>query len=156
MGNEVTVLNSHLPRHLQAAVICTQIYANTLYHKPGIRDKWAKQAGRKHDKRDAVEPRICLRCRSSINPEAPVLWHSWGWSYHWAWLRFLGCGRNSESSLLTVREASHRTNSEMSEICTVCLSTCLPLSGQWTSCFPGPSKLLLVVVLKVANRLTLK
>lgn len=74
MGNEVTALNSHIPRHLQAAVTCTQVCANVLYCEPRAREEQAKQAGRKQDKRDAIKMQlVCLPVRSSINPGAPAL-----------------------------------------------------------------------------------
>ena len=61
MVNEVTALNSHIPRHLQAAVTCTHVCANVLYCKPHAREERAKQPGRKQDKRDAIKTQlVCL------------------------------------------------------------------------------------------------
>lgn len=56
MGNGVTALNSHIPRHFPVAVPWADTYASVLYCKPWVRDEWAKQAGREKDKWDAIKP----------------------------------------------------------------------------------------------------
>lgn len=139
MRNEVTALNLHIPRHLQAAVTCTQVYADVLYHKPWVRDEWEKWAEKEQDKWAAVSPAVLAsrqeftKSRNTCACDIPEVDAASGLgSASWDEARVQR--RWTEISLLTVRrrEEPHlwsqtgqpRRNS-------YCVSIHIPVSSVW-------------------------